>query len=996
MPPSERSGPLRSLGQLLISLVMLVGLLLFVGLDLSHDVMRRRGIESGLSPNLPHLERPRFGTNVSLERYRDDVALLQTLTLIRDSGLGTVRQRFAWADLEPVPGEYRWEEWDRILPMVRDNGLQVVAVLDTSPAWARGDGEEHNRWAPPRDPNDLARFAAILADRYRNEVTAYQIWDRPNIAPHWGLGEIVPRGYVELLSATTRAIRGVNPRARIISAALAPNLESGGRNMSDVRYLREIYRRGAGDYFDVLGAVVFGFWSGPHDRRVRDDVLNYSRVILLREEMVRRGDAHKPIWAMEGGWCALPQDWSGEPSPQGSDVEAVQAERLTAALIRAQREWPWMGLLCVQHWQPSASPQDPVWGYALLDGDGRPREIMEQLRTATADQALLYPGLNSVPHERLAAPGQDEMTELEYWGTDVALDVDRGVAVGELAVGLDGQLAVDQVTLEGRRELVRVRIDGGLAPEVHRLRIAGSSAQRSAVRGVSVGYRPDTAGSWAKLTLGCLGLAFLVWNCWRAGRRLAWRAWWASTRVSLDKVPPGLRWAATLMPLALLVSPGTGCLRLIGAALYAIVGLAYPQHALYVLMACVPLAPLHIRLGPGSFSVTELGLLVAVAAQAWEWLLRPSSTEQGSCWPPRLRLSFLDWGVLLFCLLACGTSLVAEYRRVALRELRTVVFEPALFYMLIRTWPPYRRKPRVLLDLLWVAGLSVALHALAVYPTAEGVIEAEGVRRARSIYGSPNNLALMLERVLPLGLALGLGARSRWRRWLYGLGTGPVALALFLTYSRGSWLLGIPAILIGLVWLGERSLRWPILALAMAGLLTAIPLAGTERIVSLVDPSQGTTFLRISLWQAAWEMVRDHPWLGIGLDNFLYYYGDYVRSGAEVDRWLSHPHNLVLDSWLRLGVGGLATVLALLTGFTRRALTHLDGLCEGDLRSMGVGLVVAMIASVAHGLVDSFYFVPELAYSFMLAIAWVAILDAPPAGRSALHANPRGAAITRP
>jgi len=153
-----------------------------------------------------------------------------------------------------------------------------------------------------------------------------------------------------------------------------------------------------------------------------------------------------------------------------------------------------------------------------------------------------------------------------------------------------------------------------------------------------------------------------------------------------------------------------------------------------------------------------------------------------------------------------------------------------------------------------------------------------------------------------------------------------------------------------------------------------VPLAGAERLSSLFDPSHGTTFLRLSLWQAAWDMVRDHPWLGVGPDNFLYYYGDYIRPGAEVDRWLSHPHNVILDFWLRLGIGGLAVAGAMAAGLARgarRALASRECTPSArDLRAVTIGLVAGALACLAHGLIDNAFFLPELASWWMFALAW--------------------------
>jgi hypothetical protein len=183
-----------------------------------------------------------------------------------------------------------------------------------------------------------------------------------------------------------------------------------------------------------------------------------------------------------------------------------------------------------------------------------------------------------------------------------------------------------------------------------------------------------------------------------------------------------------------------------------------------------------------------------------------------------------------------------------------------------------------------------------------------------------------------------------------------------------------------------------------------------ERFRSLLD-AQGTGFLRVYLWQSAWQMARDHPILGVGLDQFLYQYPRYMHPEAWREPGLSHPHNLVLDFWLRLGLlglGFLAWATWRLIGRTRMALAgavltgtagvHPAGEAAAGgprpipasssttrpfpaaaiaaaVRAEGPGWSVpryvlalggagALVASLLHGLVDNSYFVMDLAYAF--------------------------------
>lgn len=181
----------------LIALAMYVLLALAaVGLGLyewrAHR-QRLRGVEAGAAVALAPPAEPRVGVNVSLEQYADDASMRGALRMARNTGATAIRQRFSWAAIEPAPGDFRWEAWDHAFPMIADYGLRVVAVLDGAPRWARPEGERGNPYAPPEDLADYARFAGAFAARYGGRVAGYQVWDQPNISPHWGAARSIRR-----------------------------------------------------------------------------------------------------------------------------------------------------------------------------------------------------------------------------------------------------------------------------------------------------------------------------------------------------------------------------------------------------------------------------------------------------------------------------------------------------------------------------------------------------------------------------------------------------------------------------------------------------------------------------------------------------------------------------------------------------------------------------------------------------------------------------------
>jgi len=143
---------------------------------------------------------------------------------------------------------------------------------------------------------------------------------------------------------------------------------------------------------------------------------------------------------------------------------------------------------------------------------------------------------------------------------------------------------------------------------------------------------------------------------------------------------------------------------------------------------------------------------------------------------------------------------------------------------------------------------------------------------------------------------------------------------ILVSFSRGAWLgalaalvvLALPAVRARL---GERA------APALVGLGVALAALAGLGLTVRGDLAGGSTPVRLLLWREAIGYIRLHP-LGIGLDQFLQYH-DPNSSRSLIDpsligtseQFAAHPHNLVLDTWLRLGPLGLAAFGWLLARF---------------------------------------------------------------------------------
>ncbi|MFZ1755046.1 MAG: hypothetical protein WAU10_14955, partial [Caldilineaceae bacterium] len=358
------------------------------------------------------------GINVALQQYPNSAARRAALADLAQSGFGWVRQRVDWGALEPAPGYFDWAEMDAILSDVAAAGLEAVVVLDGSPAWARSPRDRaptDNPTAPPADFADFARFAEAFAHRYRQQARFYQIWDEPNIAPHWGNQRIEPVEYSRLLAQAASAIRAADPDAVILLAALAPTADRGHTAIDEAYYLRRLYAAGAAPFFDASAAEPFGFGLAPNDTRSRTDVLNFQRVGLLRRVMLAAGDGAKPVWAVRYGWNQATNATWQTVSPETQAQYVAQATSLA-------RGWPWLAGLGWAVDQPLAPPQDSLWGFALHTSKGQPVPLLATFGDVNAGHT--HPSLPAL---------RPLVIRLLLWWVVLVWAVWRGWAAGRIA-----------------------------------------------------------------------------------------------------------------------------------------------------------------------------------------------------------------------------------------------------------------------------------------------------------------------------------------------------------------------------------------------------------------------------------------------------------------------------------------------------------------------------------------------------------------------------------
>lgn len=337
-----------------------------------------------------------YGANTFLQNEALPEVREQSVALLAGAGFRFIRQEFSWEDIEihgkddfvdrrndldgdgePDPVD-AWTKYDNIVSLAEAGGLEIIARLGNPPSWTRALTNTIGTNAPPDDFDDFGDFAAAVADRYRDEITYYQVWNEPNGNDEWGLQDVDPEAYTRLLCLAYERIKGVDPDAVVLAGALTPTVALEGRNLNDLIFLERMYAAGAGHCFDVMSAQGYGLFSGPTDRRLRPSVINYPHHLYLRDIMVRHGEAGKPIWISEMGWNTAP-----EPLPPiyGRVTEEQQARYAVEAYARAGADWPWIGVVNIWYFKRhNDDERNQSWYYfRMMEPDFTPLPVWESL-----------------------------------------------------------------------------------------------------------------------------------------------------------------------------------------------------------------------------------------------------------------------------------------------------------------------------------------------------------------------------------------------------------------------------------------------------------------------------------------------------------------------------------------------------------------------------------------------------------------------------------------
>ncbi|MCI3270488.1 cellulase family glycosylhydrolase [Streptomyces cylindrosporus] len=288
-------------------------------------------------------------------------------------GARWVRADLSWQDVQADgPDRYRWGLFDRVVTAAEARGLTVLPVLAYTPAWARA-GRCADSKCGPADPEAFAAFAGAAAARYtRRGIGTWEIWNEPNIPAFWHPAPDAT-AYATLLRATSRALRRVDPSAKVVLGGLSAAGTEGAVSAPD--FLAAVLAHGGKGLFDAVGYHPYTY-SRLASARVPPgtewDGINRAHP-SLHGVLAAHAMPDTPVWITE----------FGAPTNGPGHVTEQRQALIAADVVRTAVDTPHVGaLIWYTDRDPGTDTSTVENFFGLRRADGRAKPAFDALRRA--------------------------------------------------------------------------------------------------------------------------------------------------------------------------------------------------------------------------------------------------------------------------------------------------------------------------------------------------------------------------------------------------------------------------------------------------------------------------------------------------------------------------------------------------------------------------------------------------------------------------------------
>lgn len=229
----------------------------------------------------------------------------------------------------------------------------------------------------------------------------------------------------------------------------------------------------------------------------------------------------------------------------------------------------------------------------------------------------------------------------------------------------------------------------------------------------------------------------------------------------------------------------------------------------------------------------------------------------------------------------------------------------------------------------------------------------------------PNDFATwILICIFPTLTFLVQKSQRLWKRIVLGLVAGSLAFLLILTKTRSAWVGFAVACLVLPFFRLVHMKRMAIIVVIIAICGSAIIIGGS--FLPYVTAIAGIADRQI-MWNNAWQIFKEHPIIGSGLNTFFVRYM-HIRNDEFKDKRGSYAHNCYLQMAAETGAIGLLAFIGMAIVVIFTALRSFMITDSMFLKSCIAGLVLGTTAYLVQSFFDTNLYSLNLAALFWMVI----------------------------
>ena len=239
--------------------------------------------------------------------------------------------------------------------------------------------------------------------------------------------------------------------------------------------------------------------------------------------------------------------------------------------------------------------------------------------------------------------------------------------------------------------------------------------------------------------------------------------------------------------------------------------------------------------------------------------------------------------------------------------------------------------------------------------------------RLFSTMGNPNNYAKFITMFLPFVISLFFVVKGTFRKLILLGGIGLIVIVLLFTLSRASYL-----VLLGSLGVFVLILKPRLVPIAIALALLSMPF-WPDFIMARLSTlgTDSSSIFRMWIWEGSLRMLGSYFITGVGIGP-LAFRTIYLEYSHQLAGSAMHSHNVFLQVWLEIGIGGFLALIAYNFIAIKKGIISFFRTNNFELKLYLAAAISSVCAFLAFAMVEHVWFYPRtmLVYFITMGITF--------------------------